>query len=182
MRPVTRASSGRSGTLCHLEGQVAVDMRVVWPQDVKKMLLKQARMVYWKRWAANHEYEELEGGVWLELIQAMAKEDERILDGRTPKCGEEAGCGRRMGAEKIVRHWLVGRKECGGSYKEEVTEKDGLHLCPSCREVRNQIPAELGKRDQRAKTLKDNWKWQRGITAYPLRESNWRKNHLTVPR
>ena len=36
------------GALVHLpfEGQVAVDMRVVCPQDVKKMLLKQARMVY----------------------------------------------------------------------------------------------------------------------------------------
>ena len=33
---------------CHtlfFEGQVAVDMRVACPQDVKKMLLKQARMV-----------------------------------------------------------------------------------------------------------------------------------------
>ena len=34
------------------EGQVPVDMRVVCPQDVKKMLLKQARMVCWNKWAA----------------------------------------------------------------------------------------------------------------------------------
>ena len=37
------------------EEQVAVDMRVVCPQDVKKMLLKQGRMVYWKTWAAKLE-------------------------------------------------------------------------------------------------------------------------------
>ena len=35
------------------EGQVVVDMRVVCPQDVKNMLLKEARMVYWKKWAEN---------------------------------------------------------------------------------------------------------------------------------
>ena len=36
-------SAGRSGS---------VDMRVFCPQDAKKMLLKQARMVEWKKWAA----------------------------------------------------------------------------------------------------------------------------------
>ena len=48
-------------------------MKVVCPQDVKKMLLKQARMAYWKRWAAKHECEELKEGVWLERIQAMRR-------------------------------------------------------------------------------------------------------------
>ena len=40
------------------DGQVKVDMRFVSPKDVKKMLLKQAWTVYWKKWAAKHEYEE----------------------------------------------------------------------------------------------------------------------------
>ena len=35
-----------------LEEMASVDMRVFCPQDAKKMLLKQARMVYWKKWAA----------------------------------------------------------------------------------------------------------------------------------
>ena len=30
----------------------SVDMRVFCPQDAKKMLLKQARMVCWKKWGA----------------------------------------------------------------------------------------------------------------------------------
>ena len=42
-----------------VEGQVAADMRAVCPKDVKKMFLKQARTVYWKKWAATHEHEEL---------------------------------------------------------------------------------------------------------------------------
>ena len=36
-----------------------MDMGVVCPQDVKKMLLKHARMIHWKRWAAKHVCEEL---------------------------------------------------------------------------------------------------------------------------
>ena len=41
------------------EEQAAVDMRVVCPQDVKKMLVRQARKIYWKGWAAKLECEEL---------------------------------------------------------------------------------------------------------------------------
>ena len=58
---------------CHklmCEGQVSVDMRVVCPQDVKKMFLKQAMMVYWKRLTAKHECEKLKEGAWLEPIQS----------------------------------------------------------------------------------------------------------------
>ena len=52
-----------NGTVRRVQEQVAVYMRVVCPQDVKQMLLKQARMFYWKRWAAKHESEELKEGV-----------------------------------------------------------------------------------------------------------------------
>ena len=51
--------------VAHFAEQVAVGMRMVWPQDVAKMPFKQARMVYWKEWAAKHECEELQEGVWL---------------------------------------------------------------------------------------------------------------------
>ena len=30
-------------------------------------------MIYWKRWAAKHECEELEEGMWLEPSQAMQR-------------------------------------------------------------------------------------------------------------
>ena len=55
------------------QGHVGVDMRVVCPQDVMKMLLKQARMVDWKKSAAKSEHEELKGGVSLDPIQAMLR-------------------------------------------------------------------------------------------------------------
>ena len=37
------------------------------------MLLKPARMVYWKKWATRHEFEELKEGVRLEPIHAMLR-------------------------------------------------------------------------------------------------------------
>ena len=40
-------------------------MRHVCPKDVKKMLFKKARSAYWKKWAAKHEYEELEEDAWI---------------------------------------------------------------------------------------------------------------------
>ena len=61
------------------KGHVAVDVRVVCPQDVTNMILEQARMVYWKRRAAKHKCDELKQGVWLEPIQSML---------RRTKCGQ----------------------------------------------------------------------------------------------
>ena len=55
------------------EGQGKVDMRLVCPQDVKNMLLKQARTTYWKKWAARHEYEELKEEFWFDSVQARLR-------------------------------------------------------------------------------------------------------------
>ena len=73
------------------EGEVRLDMRYVCPNDVRKMLLQQARSVFWKKWAAKHEYDELKEGIWL-----AAEEDEGRMDGKTSKRCEiffEGGCG-----------------------------------------------------------------------------------------
>ena len=43
------SEAGQDGLL---EEMGSVDMRVFCQQDAKKMLLKQARMVNWKKWAA----------------------------------------------------------------------------------------------------------------------------------
>ena len=48
-------------------------MWVVFPKDVKKMLLQQARMVYWKKLQAKHECEELKEGVRLEPTQSVLR-------------------------------------------------------------------------------------------------------------
>ena len=55
------------------EGQIRIDMRYVCPKDVKQMLLQQARSVYWKKWAAKYENEELKEGTWLEPALAVLR-------------------------------------------------------------------------------------------------------------
>ena len=74
-------------------------MTVVCPQDVKKMLLGQARMVYWKKWA-KFECEELKEGVWLKPIQTVLRlKTKRSVDRQAPTCDVEIGRGSRIGAE-----------------------------------------------------------------------------------
>ena len=90
------------------EGEVRNDMRYVCPNDVKKMLLQRARTVYWK-WAAQHQYEELKEGIWLEPAWGpVAKEDEGRVDSKTWKRGQKIASGRELGAAQTFRHWLVG--------------------------------------------------------------------------
>ena len=80
-------------------------MRYVCPKDVKKMLLQQARTAHWKKLGAKHEYEELKEGTWLEpalaLLRKKTKED---WTERHRKCCQKIGSGRRLDAEKTLRH------------------------------------------------------------------------------
>ena len=57
-------------------GEVRIDMRYVCPKDVKKMLVQQARIVYWKKWPAKHEHEQLlKEGIWLEQALALLRKN-----------------------------------------------------------------------------------------------------------
>ena len=64
------------------EGQGRVDMRLVSPQDVKKMLRTQTRTTHCKKWAAKHEYEELKEGVWFDLIKTHAAKENLVKIGQ----------------------------------------------------------------------------------------------------
>ena len=41
------------------DSDTKIDMTFVCLKDVKKVLVLTARSVYWKKWAAKHEYEDL---------------------------------------------------------------------------------------------------------------------------
>ena len=41
------------------------------------MLVQRARSMYWKKWAAKHEYEELKEGAWLEPGLALVRKKEK---------------------------------------------------------------------------------------------------------
>ena len=67
---------------------------------VKKMLVQTALSVFWKKWAAKHENEELKEGAWLEpglvLLRKKVKENwtetHRNVPGRS--CWKVDGCNR----------------------------------------------------------------------------------------
>ena len=76
-------------------------MRYVCPKDMKKMLVHQARSVYWKKWVAKHGYEELKEGTWLELALALLRK----------KTNEEWPEKHRNVARKLVLEGRLGAEE-----------------------------------------------------------------------
>ena len=112
--------------------ETRIDMRFVSPKDGKKMLVQRARSVYWKKWAAKHEYEELKEGAW----SSLAKESKGGLDRKASQCGQKDFPGRRMDAKETFRYWLVGSQSMsslpdGGRHRE-------AQALPLFRTARNQ--------------------------------------------
>ena len=89
------------------EGDRSIDMKYVCATDVKKMFLQQARLVYWKKWAAKHEHEELKEESWLEpalaLLRKKTKEEWTENNRHVARklfFGKEDGC--RSGSSILV--------------------------------------------------------------------------------
>ena len=63
--------------------------------------------------------------------------------------------------------------QCQACQLEEGTERHRLYHCPEWHEIRREIPEVFRQWEQKARTSKKEWKWQRGIVAHPLRGSQW---------
>ena len=178
-RPVILAIKWPHWHTLIFEGDIRVDMKHVCPKDVKKMLLQGTRTVYWKKWAAKHEKEELKEGIWLERALALLRK----------KTKEEWTEKHRSVARKLFLQggWVQKRpfdtgwsdaRKCQACHEEEGTEKHRLYHCPGWYEVRREIPEVCRICEQMAKTSKSEWKWQRGIVEHPLKESQWNRGSL----
>ena len=77
--------------------------------------------MYWKKWAAKHEYEELKEGIWLEPTCLLGQEDEGGVDGQASQRRKEVRLGRRMGASRLFDIGWSNENTCQGCYKEEAT-------------------------------------------------------------
>ena len=122
--------------------------------------------VYWKRWAAKHECEELKG-IWLELALALLR----------MKTNEEWTEKHRNVARTLVLEggWVQKKlfdigwsdeSECQACHQEEGTDKHRLYHCPEWYVVRREIPEAFRKWEQTTRTSKEEWKWQRGNVAH----------------
>ena len=158
-------------------------MRFVCPRDVKQMLVQRARSVNWKKRAAKHEHEELKEGVWLEPALALLRK--KVREDWTEKHRNVA---RKIfpeggSTQKII--FDVGwsdKSECQACRKEEGTEKHKLHHCPEWYELRRVIPEAFRKWEQKARTSKKEWTWQRGTVSHPLTESQSNRVHFSMTK
>ena len=70
--------------------------------------------------------------------------------------------------------------QCQACKKEEGTEKHSPYHCPEWYELRREIPEVFRKLEQKARTSKKEWKWQRGIVTHPPSESQWNRGHFSM--
>ena len=145
------------------------------------MLVQTARSVNWKKWAAKHEYEKLKQGAWLEPGLALLRK--KVRENWTEK--------HRNVARKIFLEggWTQKRlfdigwsdiSQCQACHMEERTEKHMPYHCPKWLTVRRHIPEGFRKWEQKAKTWKKEWKWQRGTVVHPLSENQWNRGHFRM--
>ena len=144
------------------------------------MLLQQARTVCWKKWAAKHEYEELKEGVWLEpalaLMRKKTKEDWTEKHRNVArKLVLEVGCRKNFSTLVWSDKKRMPSLPEGGRHR-----KAQAPHCPELYEVRRGNPEGFRKWEQKAKNLKKEWKWQRGMVALPLCESKWSRDHFSL--
>ena len=70
--------------------------------------------------------------------------------------------------------------QCQACQLEEGTERHRLYHCAEWHEIRRKIQEACRKWEQKAKTSKKEWKWQRGIVAHPLSESQWNRGNFRM--
>ena len=72
--------------------------------------------------------------------------------------------------------------QCQACKKEEGTGKHRLDHCPEWYEVRRESPEVFRKLEQKARTPKKEWKWQRGIVEHPFSGSQWNRDHFNMTK
>ena len=149
------------------EEQVAVDLRVVRPQNVIMMFLEPATMVYWRMWGAKHECDDLKAGVELEPIGAML--------------GRKTHEAWRDKHRNAMRKWIVGTKSSVEAATRKRARRSTGFTIVRHRESQKPDPRGPGELGAKSKS-KEDWKWQKGITSNPYCGGNWRTSHLSVRR
>ena len=166
-----------------IQKMLKIDMRFVCPKDIRKMLVQRARSVSWKKWAAKHEHEELKEGAWLEPALALLRK--KVREDWTERHRNVARKIFLEGGWTQKRLFDVGWSDvsqCQACHMEEGTEKHRLYHCPEWNEIRREILEPFRKWEQKARTSKKEWKWQRGIVADPLSESQRNRGLLSVKK
>ena len=70
--------------------------------------------------------------------------------------------------------------QCQAGQWEEGAEKHRLYHCLEWHAVRRGVPEAFRKWEQRAKTSKKEWTWQRGKVEHPLSGRQWRNFRMKM--
>ena len=127
-----------------------------------------------------HEQEELKEGAWIKPAQALLRKKAKGV--WTEKHRNVARKIFLEGGWTQKRLFHIGWSDVSACQMEEGTEKHRLYHCPEWHEARRDIPEPFRKWEQKARTSKKEWKWQRGMVAHPLSESQWNRGHFSVTK
>ena len=147
------------------------------------MLVRRARTVYRKKWAAKHEQEELQEGAWIDPAPVLLRRNAKgVWTGRHRNEARKIFLEGGWTQKRLFDFGWSDISQCQACQMEEGTEKHRLYHCPEWHAVRRDIPESFRKWEQKANTSKKEWKWQRGIVVHPLSESQWNRGHLSVTK
>ena len=113
-------------------------------------------------------------------VRCWAQEDKRRLNGKHRNVARKWVLERGRVQQRLFDTGWSDKSKCQACHKEKGTEKHRLYHCPEWYDVRRQIPGAFRKWEQKAKTSKKGWKWQRGTVAHPLCESQWNGGHFRM--
>ena len=157
-------------------------MRCVCPRDVKKMLVQRARSVYWKKWAAKHEHEELKEGAWLEPAVALfRKKAKGVWIEKHRNVARKIFLEGGWTQKRLFDMCWSDVSQCQACHMDEGTEKHRLYHCPEWHAVRRDIRV-LQDVGAKGENVEERWKWQRGKVAQPLSDSRWNRGHFSMKK
>ena len=163
-------------------GKITIDMRFVCPKDVRTDAGTDGSFSTMEEVGSKARVRGVERGS-MAGTRASSPASKKVKENWTEK--------HRNVARKIFLRggWTQKRlfdvdwsdiSQCQACQKEEGTEKHRLYHSPQWYEVRRDVPEVFRKLEQKARTSKKEWMWQRGIDEHPLSGSQWNRGHFSM--
>ena len=96
---------------------------------------------------------------------SLAKESEGEKDRKASKCGQKNFLEGGWTQTRLFDIGWSDASQCQVCHTEEGIEKHRLCHCSEWHEIRREILEAFRKWEQKARTSKEEWKWQRGIVS-----------------
>ena len=108
----------------------------------------------------------MSSGRMISMKDTCPKEAEALFKRKARSTSKAVGHERSLDATKAVRHELGGQQKNCKCCEAEGTDKHRLHHCDELREKRNNMPDVVRSCEMKARSSKEDWKWQRALMSY----------------